>query len=536
MLLPLFRKRIRKAPVSTDWIKEWGGVIQEASPDKVPPGMFLDLLNYEIDERGGLTPRTGMGLFSTKQTPDGRPIRSTFAADFDGAIRHLVATDQNVYEFVFSTDSWTSIYTIPGGTKKMLFAMLNSSFAPVVVFGNGFIDLKMWDGTTVSDCNASDAPKGRPVAFKNYLAVFDIPNAPGKCQFTYYSGDPTAWALGGVEKYIEVQGKITSLYPFVGGLLVFTESRTSIFAGDPNYPEGVQHLSETTGCWCHESVADCGGILTWLSRAGPEAWTGGGMFPSEHLGKPVREGASNIAVDIGRIAWDQTNSMCGLYIPEQNAYFLSVQLRYPVGGVPYNRLYKYDFEYQAWFPWDTEVTCMCVVPSPISGQAGKQIMISGTSRGALRYAAESEFIDREIVSANDSEYTYSARLGDWAMGSPDREKFLQAITLGTTGIIKNIPLGNRTLNMNVRGDFDRVVKSTENISVSGSGFVLDFSRLDTDTLGDPYRFFHARKPTRLRTKHIGVVFSGSGKSNAIPINSLGVEFVTGVSRKVLIGG
>ncbi|MFH0960444.1 MAG: hypothetical protein V1897_17270, partial [Pseudomonadota bacterium] len=130
-MLPILKKKLQPTRPDTTWVRKWGGVVQDSSPEVLPPGMLIDALNYEIDGRSGLAPRTGFGLYSATTAPDGRPIRTIFVADFDGTYRVLVATDQNVYEFTYSTDTWTHVYARASGTKKMLFCMLNSAFAPI---------------------------------------------------------------------------------------------------------------------------------------------------------------------------------------------------------------------------------------------------------------------------------------------------------------------------------------------------------------------------------------------------------------------
>jgi len=47
------------------WLKQFRGVCQLAVPDTIAPGFLEDAINYEIDVKGSLAPRTGFRLLAT---------------------------------------------------------------------------------------------------------------------------------------------------------------------------------------------------------------------------------------------------------------------------------------------------------------------------------------------------------------------------------------------------------------------------------------------------------------------------------------
>lgn len=518
------------------WVKEFAGVVQGFSPEKIPLGAWADALDFEINDDGAVCPRTGFTLYGATPTPDGRGIKTIYNADFDGTTRTLVATDQHVYEFTYATGTWSLVYTITDAGARMTFAMLNAAASPIVVFGNGKINLKQWDGSVVTDCDAVNAPKGRPVAYKNYIVCFECDGAPGKVQFSTDPGDPTAWLLNGVPLFFECRGKVKGLYPFAGGLVVFTEYMAQLFNGDPSAPIGLTTLSETIGCQAQESIKDCGGTLIWLSRAGILGWTGGGAFPSANLSEG-KATASNLKRDFRRIAWDLPDGINGEYMAWENAYFLTAQLRDTAAGTPFNRTFKLELDGMNWWPWSAENTALAVVRSPVSEDAGKEMLLGGTSGGYLRWWTDTGFID---TTSSDTTYEYFIESGDIDFDQPDADKLVRAITMGTSAKIGSIALSNRTVTLNLRGDFDRVALSATSQPVSPAGFILDIDRvIDPPATGvaltDSYRYFEVRTPFTIRCKHFKFKIRGSGKTGAIPLYAFMLEWRPGVRRSQLIG-
>jgi len=519
----------------TVWIRRWGGVAQGAVPEHIPLGMFSDALNYQILENGALAPRMGFDLLMSASSPDGTAVKAIFPADMDGTTRLLVATSRNVYEVNPAIGGWTSIYAIPSGaTRRMLFALLNANAGPLVVFGDGNCPLQKWDGTTVSACTG--APVGRPVAYKNYLAVFNIPGSPGRVQFSALPGDPDTWTSSGVALYVEMQGAVTSAVPFGGGLVVATQTRAEFFPGDPQQVLGMAVLSANVGVACHETVADCGGILTWLSQSGVMAWDGGGAFPSANLSNPddsahPEQVSSRIQRDIDKIDWTQIADASGVFDPNKQRYLLSTWIQEVAGGFSESRTFAYEFRWRAWHPWSLEATALAMLLDPGTNRTE---VIAGTTTGYLRRQGWSRFKDETTPGVYDT-YDYWAKSGAHDLGDPNSEKIFRAITIGSNGTIYPWVTGTRTVLAATIGEFYRTSGGNASVISPATGFILGTSVLGDVITNPTERYWEKRAPIAMRAKHITWRFFNSGSDNTVGISAFGISFVPSVKRPILVG-
>ena len=516
------------------WIRRWGGVCQDAIPEHIPLGLFSDALNYEITQAGGLAPRMGFHYASALGAPDGKPIRTIFPADMDGTIRILVATSHNVYEYTPDTNTWSaSLYPIIGtNSARMTFALLNGNACPLVVWGNGTDPMQCWDGKTVVPCSGTP-PVGRPVAYKNYLVVFDILDSPGKVQFGIIPGDPNTWTSGGQQKFVEMQGKVTGVFPF-SGLVVFTESRTELFSGDPDQAQGMAVLSTTIGCQIHETIADCGGVLVWLSQAGIMAWDGA-SFPTVNLSAPddssnVDQVRSCVQRDVDRIEWKQPNLLSAVYDPLRRRYMLAAKARLTPAGALISRTLTYDFRFKAWFPWDLDASFLAVTVSPVTK---RQVVLAGLETGHVSKQILNAPSDQ--IEGSFREYDFWAKSGDHDLGEPEMEKVFRAITVCSTGSAGLGTTGARTFKAKFRGEFDRTSGGETDIQTNPSGFVLGVSVLG-DALTTGPSFIEKRGPLALRAIHINWTFFGTGRSQAMILSAFGLHFVPwSKPRQLLVG-
>ncbi|MDD2998943.1 MAG: hypothetical protein PHV05_07750, partial [Candidatus Riflebacteria bacterium] len=364
---------------------------------------------------------------------------------------------------------------------------------------------------------------------KNYIAVFDVPEHPGRVQFAVNPGDTETWAYGDQIKTLEMRGKVTSIFPYGGGLIVFTETRTEMFVGDPDYAQTMSVLSETFGCSSHETVCDCAGNLVWLSQAGVVAWNGAAMFPTMNLSDPdVSDGVirSRIQRDLDRVAWDQRDLISASFDPARKKYYLSAKLRAIIGGEAFWRTFVYDFKYGGWFPWDLE----CTAADMFIEDGRRQIPLIGTSEGALLTRSTEVFSDANLVDVR--EYLYWARSGDYDFEAPNHEKLFREIIVGAGGIIEDVAPGDRTLIVTLRGEFDRIAVDDVAISNPTGGFRLGISVLG-DRLSSGYRFAEPMARIAIRAKHLNWRFSGQGRDNAINLTAVAFTYKPTVKRSIL---
>lgn len=509
--------------------------------EEIPLGMFSDAIDYELTDDGQLSPRLGFEPYTDLTTPDGKPVRTIYPADWDGSVKLMVATSDHVYHYDITLGTWTSIYAIPTTTaKRMTFALLNGATSPLLVFGNGTDPLQKWNGTTTSAC--AGAPAGRPVAYKNYLAVFDVSGQPGRVQFSINPGDPDTWLYGGVARFLEMRGKVTAVFPYVG-LMVFSSTRTEIFHGDPDAPSGMQTLSETIGCVAYETIADCGGVVRWLSQAGVMEWDGGGSFPARNVSNPAADVGnayngrkksvySSVQRDIDRAVWEEEHHLSACYLPSRNAYLLAMRIRAVAAGASVWRVFVYFASHQAWFPWSAEHTALAtlIVPSD-----KRQILLGGTTSGVLRRPSTRYLKDIDISGGVnvETEYEFWAKSGDYDFGDPDSDKTLRRVSLATQGQIGDRISGNRTFQIYLWGEFGRTGMAAPSIDISTGGFILGINVLG-DALTTSQRFVEASTPCALRAKHFTFKVFGKGAAQALAVSALCFHVRPGSQRVQLV--
>ena len=170
----------------TNWITQWGGICQGRHDSLIPPGYFYDTENYCLNPDGTLGPRPGLEVLAT--CPDGFPPIKVFTGDWDGTPIMLVSTKKHVYKFNKANNSLTLIYTWSSTCKRASFALINPNTNPHIVMGNGIDAMAVYDGTTAEELTETNAPKGLPIEYKNYVAVFGIPDHPGRVQFNVKNG------------------------------------------------------------------------------------------------------------------------------------------------------------------------------------------------------------------------------------------------------------------------------------------------------------------------------------------------------------
>lgn len=518
-------------------IKNFRGVLQKATTDQLPENVLADALNYTITDNGELAPRTGFELFADDKTPDGLPILSICAADMDGEILILVATANNIFSYDPDTDVWATVYAIAEADRnpghRPTFAPMNQNAAPFVVVGNGKMHPQILEysaGWTASACGA-DTPHGRPVSYRNYLVFFDIASAPGKVAFGWYPGDPDTFKVDGIEKYLEMRGTVTAVWAFPTGLLVFSGTRTEVFIGDPDQPTGMQVLSETVGCVSFESIADCNGIVFWVAQGGVMVWNGGGNFPSACISKPDDGNASNIARDFDLIAWDELDKITGAYNPLERQYMISAKID-TTGSDTVWRTWVYDLADAAWYPWDLEATAMTGVIDPATS---RNYVLNGTSGGLLRIQSDDTMVDAtdDAAAGTTFEYDYWFKLPDMDFGLPEQSKLCRAVGITSPGALKKLPVGVRTVEMWLRGEYEDFQTDEISMAANSGGFILGIN-LVGDELSTASRMKRAIATCNILAKYINIYSSGKGVANAVPISEILVEWRPFSNRQDLI--
>lgn len=510
----------------TNWVNRWGGICQGRFETDVPAGFFRDTLNYSISSTGAIAPRAGFS--SLTRTPDNLPPVSIYPMDWDGALNIYISTKSHVYRVTFTVAEvpvWTLIHTWTTDATRVTFAPINTSTAPHIVFGNGADTMQKYDGTTTTALPA-DAPKGFPIAYKNYLAVFGIAGYPGRVQFNINNGDTEVWLFGGIPRTLELQGTVSAIYPFTG-LLIFTDRRTEMFYGDPDKTEGQSVLSEVIGCAEHKTVVEAEGMVIWLSYSGITYWNGSGVFPTGILSDPEGERISNISEDMRRVSWKDRKLFSFAYNPVMRQLFALVYLtKKDYSGTEF-RTYNYDMYNQVWFPWDLEAHTLAVSISPTSSRA---MTLCGMSDGTIAYSQPglSNALHRDEKAASYREFDYYIKSGSSDFGTSEHNKTVRAITLrlspasGSEGV-REIPL-------TFYGDFlSTGAQKTIELSF---GFVLGVGKLGDLLSG--VENLERREPLAIRSKFFSWAIQGKGSINSMPIQALGVSYRAHSRRSTMV--
>lgn len=510
----------------TVWNSIWRGICQGRYETDIPAGFFKDMLDFYVTARGAIAPRPGYRKYA--RTPDSRPAIAVFPVDWDGSLYTFISTSHNVY--LLRTDelgapAWTLLHTWTTTSTRVSFAPINQNTSPHIVFGNGTDSMLKYDGTTTTALPA-DAPKGLPVAYKNYLAVYGIAGAPGRVQFNINNGDTATWLYGGVPRTLEVQGTVTALYPFTG-LMIFTEKRAEIFAGDPDAIQGVSVLSEVVGCVEAKAMAEAEGMLVWLSYSGVVYWNGSGVFPTGILSNQEGERISNISEDMHRIAWSQKSAFSMAFNPLLRHLYAVVKLaRLDLSGYDY-RTYVFDMQTQSWFPWSLEAQRIAVSVSPESSEVRT---LAALDDGTIAYQEMSQAtpLCKDQKWASEREFDYFLVSGSTDFGTTEFDKTVRAVTLRVSPA--NGSQGIREIPMTFRGDF--LETGIAIMTQLRFGFVLGIGQLGDFLSGSAD--VEKRSPVAIRSKYFSWAISGKGEINSMPIQAMGISFRPHSNRSIMV--
>lgn len=185
----------------TQWITQWGGICQGRHDSLIPDGYFADAVNYCLNPDGSLGPRPGTEILS--KFPDGRKCIKVFFADWDGTPRLFAATTHHIYRYIpddpstepvepWSSERWTEVWQWTTPCTRASFALINPNTDPHIVIGNGIDAMVVYKESyglpEVHAITEPNAPRGLPIEFKNYVAVFGIVDHPGRVQFNVVNG------------------------------------------------------------------------------------------------------------------------------------------------------------------------------------------------------------------------------------------------------------------------------------------------------------------------------------------------------------
>ena len=211
-----------------------GGLVLDQPTFNMSPGMALELLNYEPDIRGGYRRIDGYLKWNPNVVPyttaDTEPV--LLSAFFAGNNTVIAARGTSVYK-AGTTGAWTAIDTGRTGAGKYTHFRYNLNGTETIIWADGANHATKYDGTTVTDLNATGAPADPKfvIGYKNAFFFAGHSSNPEEIVFTApFTDDDFSTANGAGA--IRVDSVITGLFPFRDELFIFCEERIFRLVGN----------------------------------------------------------------------------------------------------------------------------------------------------------------------------------------------------------------------------------------------------------------------------------------------------------------
>ena len=134
-----------------------GGLVLDQSTFAMRPGMALELQNFEPDIRGGYRRISGYanGILTLFRRIAVSTEKVLMCAYFEGKV---IAAEVGKIHEAGTTGSWTQIDTGRTSAGKYTHFRYNLAGTDFIVWADGANRATKYDGTTVTDLNATNAP------------------------------------------------------------------------------------------------------------------------------------------------------------------------------------------------------------------------------------------------------------------------------------------------------------------------------------------------------------------------------------------
>lgn len=251
-----------------------GGVNSGVSLFALADNETMDEIGFDFDEYPAAVVRKGRTKHGS--AGDGK-VR--LLAPFGNA--HLVRAVGNELEYNSSGSTWTAI---DDGFEDADWDWTN--FNDKLILTNGTDDVKVWDGSTLSDLNSSDAPKGKYIT-SSIQRVY-IAHDGDQISFSAFQ-DETDWTAaensGTDQFYTPNGGEITALTFFRDQVTAFKRDAMAVYYGNNYFNQELVTVSNDIGCVSAKTVVEVGSVLFWLGQNDVYVYAGGEPQP---VGERVR--------------------------------------------------------------------------------------------------------------------------------------------------------------------------------------------------------------------------------------------------------
>ena len=268
-----------------------GGLVLDQSTFAMQPGMALELQNFEPDIRGGYRRISGYEKWNSNIVPQDTlsSEQVLMSAYFDGKV--IAARGGKIHE-AGKTGAWTQIDTGRTNAKKYTHFRYNLGGTDYIVWADGANHASKYDGTTVTDLNATGAPTDPAfvVGHKNALFFAGMSSTPQAITYTApYTDDDFDTGKGAGT--INVDSVVTGLFPFRDQLYIFCEERIYRLTGSSQGDFLLVPVTREIGCVNGFTIQEVAGDLIFLAKDGLRTVAGTEKIGDVELGtisRPVQ--------------------------------------------------------------------------------------------------------------------------------------------------------------------------------------------------------------------------------------------------------
>jgi hypothetical protein len=269
-----------------------GGLVLDQSTFAMQPGMALELQNFEPDISGGYRRISGYAKWNSNIVP--QTAASTepvlMVAHFNSKV--IAARGTKIYE-AGTTGSWSEIDTGRTSAGRYTFFRYNLAGTDFIIWADGANHATKYDGTTLTDINASGAPANPKfvTGFKDHLFFAGASSTPQQLTFTAPFADNDFQTSNGAGT-IKVDSNITGLFPFRDALFIFCEERIFKLTGSALADFAVQPVTREIGCLNGFTIQEFAGDIVFLGPDGLRTVAGTERIGDVELGtisRPVQK-------------------------------------------------------------------------------------------------------------------------------------------------------------------------------------------------------------------------------------------------------
>lgn len=245
-----------------------GGLVLDQPTFKMSPGMALELENFEPDVRGGYRRINGYLKWNSNIVPQtaSSTEKVLMSAYFNSKV--IAARGEKVFT-AGTTGSWTEIDTGRTSAGKYTHHRYNLGGTEHIVWADGANHATKYNGTTVTDLNATGAPANPKFVTGFKDALFFAGHTANKEEIIFtapFTDDDFSTANGAGS--LRIDSQVTALFPFRNELIIFGEERIYRLTGNTIADFVLQPITRDIGCLNGFTVQELAGDIIFLGRDG----------------------------------------------------------------------------------------------------------------------------------------------------------------------------------------------------------------------------------------------------------------------------